>query len=55
MSHRHYWAKNEYQGAALAASSGSLRAAARNTEKLGITVSIGSSSSIVGGPGEPNF
>lgn len=55
MSYRHYWAKIEYQGDAPGGSSGSLRAAARNTEKLGLIVPIGSRSSILGGPGKLNF
>ena len=55
MSHRHYWAEIEYQGADVGSSSGALRAAARCTEKLGLIVPIGSRSSILGGPGELNF
>jgi len=55
MSNPHYWAEIDYQGAALAGDSGGLRAAARNAVKLGVMVSTGSRSSILGGPGEPNF
>ena len=48
MSHRHYWAKIEYQGAALAGMPGVHRAAARNTEKLSLIVPTGSRSSSLG-------
>jgi len=55
MSHRHYWAKIEYQGAALAGDIRALRTDARNTEKLGVIVPNGSRSSSLGDPVERNF
>lgn len=55
MSHRHYWAKIEYQGAARAAGESSGSNPARNAEKLGLIVPNGSRSSSLGGPGERNF
>ena len=55
MSHRHYWAEIEYQGAALAGDSGGPRTAARNAEKLGLMVPDGSRSSSLGDPGESNI
>ena len=55
MSNPYYWAEIEYQGAAAAAAQPAAVGPARNTEKLGLIIPIGSRSSILGGPGELNF
>jgi len=55
MSHRHYWAKNDNQGAPLAGSRQLHVDVGRNAEKLSVIVPNGSSLSGLGGPGERDF
>jgi len=55
MSHPHYWAEIDYQGAALAGTRRANVGPARNAEKLSVTVPIGSRSAILGDPVERNF
>ncbi len=50
MSHRHFWAEIEYQGAAAGPAQLQDPDVSRNAEKLGLIVSIGSRSSSLGDP-----
>lgn len=55
MSHRHYWAKIEYQGAAILPAEQPSPGPGRNAEKLSVIIPIRSRSSSQGVPGELNF
>jgi len=55
MSHPHYLAKIEYQGAAIRQAAQLLPGPGRNAEKLSVIVPIRSRSSSQGVPGELNF
>jgi len=55
MSHPHYWAEIDSQGAALAGGRRIHRAPGRNAENISSLALIGSRSSILGGPGELNL